>query len=395
MDKIYSISDITQRIKVRLESLGVFALQGEISEIKHHSSGHLYFTLKDEKSVLPCVMWRTNTYSLTFRPEVGHHVIAQGRLSVYPPHGKYQMSVESMQMAGMGNLFEQFEALKAKLRKEGLFEEIHKKAIPLYPNRIVIISSETAAGLQDAERIFSQDAPHVSRWLIPARMQGKGTAESVMHALDRVLSLKDIDLVLIIRGGGSIEDLWEFNSEILARKVFDFPVPVISGIGHETDFTILDFVADVRASTPTNASEIACRGWKEVYLLLNQAEARLATSAENMLKDAENKVRRLTERYAYKLPLQTLNRYHERVSVLIRQLKDTVKHEYSDIYHYWEKLDTTLRLTHPEEILKKGYALVKGPEGRVYTSKNDAHPGDHITVTMHDGDFQGEVINSE
>ncbi len=395
MDKIYTISDITQIIKVRLESLGVFTLEGEISEIKHHSSGHLYFTLKDERAVLPCVMWRTNTYSLTFRPEVGNHVVASGRLSVYPPHGRYQMSVESMQPAGMGNLYEQFEALKKQLRKEGLFDENHKKTIPLYPRNILIISSQTAAGLQDAERIFLHHAPHVTRRLIPARMQGKGAAESVIKALKTIRKLKDVDLVLIIRGGGSIEDLWEFNSEILARTLYDYPIPVISGIGHETDFTILDFVADVRASTPTNAAEIACRGWKEVVLLINQAEAQLASLAENKLKEAEHRLQRLTERYAYKLPFETLNRHHEKISVLTRRLQDAIQHQYSDIRHTWEKLDTTLRLTHPREVLKKGYAVVSGPDGRVYVSKKDAHPGDRITITMHDGDIPGRVINSE
>ncbi len=352
MDKIYTISDITQLIKLRLESMGFFTLEGEISEIKFHGSGHLYFTLKDEGAVLPCVMWRTHTYSLTFRPEVGNRVVASGRLSVYPPHGRYQMSVESMQTAGVGNLYEQFEALKKQLRKEGLFDEEHKKGIPLYPRNIVIVSSETAAGVQDAERIFLQNAPHVNRWLIPARMQGKGTAESVIRALNKTRSLADIDLVLIIRGGGSIEDLWEFNSEILARYVYNYPIPVISGIGHETDFTILDFVVDFRASTPTNATETACRGWKEVLLNLNQAEARLTSAAENILKTADSKLQYLSDRYAYRLPETTIARYSEKIDNLTRRLSDNVNHSFSDIWHTWQNLDTTLRLTHPKEILK-------------------------------------------
>lgn len=392
MDKIYSVSDITQLIKFRLESIGVFTLEGEISEIKFHGSGHLYFTLKDEGAVLPCVMWRSNTYSLTFRPEVGNQVVASGCLSVYPPHGRYQMSVESMQMAGVGNLFEQFEALKKKLMKEGLFDEEHKKSIPLYPRKLVIITSETAAGLQDAERIFAQNAPHVNRILIPARMQGKGTAESIIKALKHVLTLKDVDLVLIIRGGGSIEDLWEFNSEILVRYVYDFPIPIISGVGHEMDFTILDFVADYRASTPTNAAEIACRGWKEVPLYLNQAEARLTTTAENILKDAEKRFQFFSDRYRTKLPETVIARYTEKIDGLTHRLTDCMERYVSNLWHIWEKMDTTLKLTHPKEVLKKGYAIIKGSEGKVYTSKSDAHPGDQFTVTMHDGDFQGEVI---
>jgi len=395
MDKIYTISDITQLIKVRLESMGSFTLEGEISEIKFHGSGHLYFTLKDEGAVLPCVMWRTYTRSLTFRPEVGNHVVASGRLSVYPPHGRYQMSVDSMQPAGVGNLYEQFEALKKQLRKEGLFDEDHKKPIPLYPRNLAIISSETAAGLQDAERIFLQYAPHVNRCLIPARMQGHGTAESVIQALKKVLLMKNVDLVLIIRGGGSIEDLWEFNREILARTVYDYPIPVISGIGHETDFTILDFVADYRASTPTNAAEIACRGWKEIILYLNQAEARLTSAAENVLRQAEDRLQYLSHRYTTRLPGTSITRYTEKIDGLIHRLNHEVNRAFTELSHQWEHLDTTLRLTHPREVMKKGYAVIKGPDGKAYTSKNDARPGDRFTVMMHDGDFQGEVLNSE
>jgi len=395
MDKIYTISDITQLIKVRLESMGFFTLEGEISEIKYHGSGHIYFTLKDEGAVLPCVMWRTYTRSLKFRPDVGNHVVVSGRLSVYPPHGRYQMSVDSMQPAGVGNLYEQFEALKKQLRKEGLFDEEHKKPIPLYSRNLAIISSETAAGLQDAERIFLQYAPHVNRWLVPARMQGNGTAESVIQALKKILLMQDVDLVLIIRGGGSMEDLWEFNQEMLARYIYNYPIPVISGIGHETDFTILDFVADYRASTPTNAAEIACRGWKEIILYLNQAEARLTGAAENVLRQAEDRLHYLSDRYTTRLPGTTINRYAEKIDGLTRRLRHETNRAFTEIRHRWQHLDTTLRLTHPKEVMKKGYAVIKGPDGKAYTSKNDARPGDRFTVVMHDGDFRGEVLNSE
>ena len=395
MDRIYSISEITRLIKERLESLGSFTFQGEISEIKYHASGHLYFTLKDDLAVLPCVMWRTYASYLSFRPEVGHYILAQGRLSVYPPHGKYQMAVESMQMAGLGNLFEKFEALKKKLREEGLFDESLKKTLPLYPFRVVIVTSETAAALQDAERVFLQNAPHVKRFLIPARMQGKGTEDSVIKALDIALTLDDIDIIMIIRGGGSIEDLWEFNNEKLARKIFNYPLPVVTGIGHETDFTIADFVADYRASTPTNAAEYVVRGWKDTLLRLNQTESRLINAMDILIQKKSTDYNVLTDRYAFRFPLETVLRLNENINMLEKQLKDRIQTLFNDKNHVWEQLDTTLRLTHPGEILKKGYAVIQKEDGKIYRSINEVHIGEHFIVNLHDGDFKGKVIDPE
>lgn len=395
MDRIYSISDITRLIKERLESLGSFTFQGEISEIKYHGSGHIYFTLKDDQAVLPCAMWRNNTARLTFRPETGHHIVAQGRLSVYLPHGKYQMSVESMQMAGIGNLYEQFEALKKKLREEGLFDESFKKPLPLYPSRIAIITSDSAAALQDAERIFLQNAPHVKRFLISARMQGKGTEESVIKALKTALTLEKIDVVLIIRGGGSIEDLWEFNSEKLARKIFDYSLPVITGIGHETDFTIADFVADYRASTPTNAAEYVVRGWKDALLRLNQSESRLINAIDVFMNRKNMEYQSLTDRYAFRFPLESVMRLNENIKILNRQLKDRIQSLFTEKNHEWEQLNTTLRLTHPGEILKKGYAVISKEDGTIYRSIKEVSIGQRFSVSLYDGNFKGEVINSE
>ncbi len=395
MDRIYSISEITRIIKDRLESLGTFTFQGEISEIKYHGSGHLYFTLKDDQAVLPCVMWRTNAAYLSFRPETGNNILAQGKLSVYPPHGKYQMSVESMQMAGMGNLFEQFEALKKKLREEGLFDESWKKSIPLYPINVGIITSETAAALQDAERVFLQNAPHVKRFLIPARMQGKGTEESVIKALNIALTLKGVDVVMIIRGGGSIEDLWAFNSENLARKIFDYPIPIITGIGHETDFTIADFVADHRASTPTNAAEYVIRGWKDTLLRLNQSESRLINAVDFNMRKKTSDYKVLTDRYAFRFPMEYIMRLNENIFVMERQLKERIQMLFNDKNHKWEKLDTTIRLSHPREILKKGYAVIRNEDGKIYRSINDVTVGQRFSAALHDGNFIGEVINTE
>ncbi|MCK5686092.1 exodeoxyribonuclease VII large subunit, partial [bacterium] len=283
MDQIYSVSEISHKIKSHLEyKIPEFYLGGEISEIKYHSSGHIYFTLKDNSAIMPSVMWRSQALTLKNRPEPGSKVVCRGKLSVYLPQGRYQFIASTMTISGQGDLFLQFEKLKLQLESEGLFNLDKKKVIPDFPRHIGIITSQSGAALQDILKVFSQIAPHLNLTLAPARVQGKGSADEIITRLDEFLSSSSLpDCIIIARGGGSIEDLWEFNNESLARYISSYKLPVLSGVGHETDFSICDFVSDYRASTPTAAAETCVQNWKDSRNQLEYLDSRFLQALES------------------------------------------------------------------------------------------------------------------
>jgi len=267
--KIYTVGEITSEIKQALDQFGIVWIQGEISNCKHHSSGHLYFSLKDARAQLKAACFRNNNRYLKFRPEDGMEVIVRGRLSVYEPRGDYQVIVEYMEPVGVGSLQMAFDQLKEKLRKEGLFEEDHKKPLPLLPRKIGIVTSPTGAAIRDMLRILERRNASLNVLIYPARVQGAGAAEEVAEGIRFLNSRDDIDVIIIGRGGGSIEDLWAFNEEVVARAVYQSELPLISAVGHEVDFTISDFVADLRAPTPSAAMELSTPNSDDIFAFID------------------------------------------------------------------------------------------------------------------------------
>ncbi len=262
---IFSVTDLTRKIKGTLEEgFSRIAVQGELSNFKHHSSGHLYFTLKDEHAQIQCVMWRSRVPALSVTPQDGMKMIARGNVTVYEVRGNYQLDVASLQLLGAGELQIAFERLKQKLAAEGLFDQDHKKPLPQFPQRIGIVTSPTGAAIQDIINIINRRFPSTELILCPVKVQGIGAAEEIASAIDDFNNFGAVDVILVGRGGGSLEDLWAFNEEIVARSIYHSSIPVVSAVGHEIDFTIADFVADLRAPTPSAAAELIVPDRREI-----------------------------------------------------------------------------------------------------------------------------------
>lgn len=414
MPKILSVSDITEQIKRKLENEIPEALvRAEISECKFHSSGHIYLVLKDPGAVLPAVIWKTAALQLPVIPAVGMDVIVYGRLSVYAPHGKYQFVIQSLQDAGRGELYRKFEDLKRKLVEEGLCDSARKKAIPPYPLHVGLVTSETGAALQDMLRIFAHDAAHVRLTLAPARVQGKGAAKSVISALRSLITLKP-DCVILARGGGSIEDLWEFNDEDLARYIAAYPIPLISGIGHETDSSIADFVSDHRASTPTNAAEFICKTWRDVKTRLNVLDDTLNTRTDWYLENEARRLIHIQQILGLHSPLKTLlaqqqklgdllNRSVTKMNTVLRlqeqsanELSQRINRGFNVIIRYkimqYESLNAKLGAYAPEHVLRKGYVLLRNKKARLIRSVTELKSGEAIQIELHDG-RAGATVN--
>jgi exodeoxyribonuclease VII large subunit len=395
MQTILSVSDITAQIKSKLENeIPDAMLRAEISECKFHSTGHIYLTLKDPGAVLPAVIWRTTAQQLKSKPAVGMEVIVYGRLSVYAPHGKYQFIIQSLQDAGLGELYVQFEALKAKLIEEGLCEAERKKAIPKYPSHVGLVTSETGAALQDMIRVFNQDAPHVKLTLSPARVQGRGAAKTVIEALERLKSVQP-DCVICARGGGSIEDLWEFNDESLARYAADYPIPLISGIGHETDTGILDLVADHRASTPTNAAETICANWREVRISLNQLEYDLSNNASRIIEKQKDRLQNYQRYLSSRRISENLLNLTARVTSLSEQSKKGMLNHLQLKLSRFNGVKGKLFAYSPENVLKKGYTLIRDRNDKLLRSVKNLSENDRVSITFHDGRRHAVISNSE
>jgi len=395
MFNILSVSDITAQIKSKLEKdIPAVMLRAEISECKFHSSGHIYMTLKDPGAVLPAVVWRTNAQQLTTKPAVGMEVIVYGRLSVYAPHGKYQFIIQSLKDAGRGELYIQYEVLKAKLIEEGLCAIEQKKAIPQYPLHVALVTSETGAALQDMLRVFALNAPHVRLSLLPARVQGKGAAKTVIEALEGLKAVWP-DVVICARGGGSIEDLWEFNDEALARYIADYPLPLITGIGHETDTSIVDLISDHRASTPTNAAEYICANWREVRITLNQMDYTLSNTMIRSLARQKDRLKNL-QRYlsSRQLSENLQNMSHNILSLLTQASKGINNHLQLKISRF-KGVKSTLFAYSPENVLKKGYTLIRDRNDKLIRSVKVLSPEDHVNITFHDGATDAIIKNKE
>lgn len=393
MDNKYkTITELNNYIKLILDNnthLNLVHLKGEISNFKCHTRGHLYFTLKDENSRLSAVMFQGNAKSLSFKPEDGMNVLVTGRVTAYPASGSYQIYVESMELDGIGNLYIEFEKLKEKLFKEGLFNKEHKKQIPRFPNRIGVITADTGAAVRDIMSTIKRRYPLCEVILFPTLVQGEFAAPNIVKQIE-VADTYDCDTLIVGRGGGSIEDLWAFNEEIVARAIYNAKTPIISAVGHEPDFTIADFVADLRAPTPTGAAEMAVPTILEINNILNQYCIRLNKNIKNTVNNNFIKLHSLKNTYVLKNPLALYETKEQKLDNFIDKLNKIANNNINDKNHKYEILVNTLKLVNPLGILEKGYSLVK-KDNKLVNNVADLKENDIIDIKLFEGEVKAEI----
>lgn len=391
--RAFSVSELNGYIKNVFENnktLSAVTVKGEISNFTNHRSGHLYFSLKDSDGQIRAVMFKSSAARLKFMPESGMKVIAHGSVSVYTRDGSYQLYVSSLQPDGIGALYLAYEQLKAKLSEEGLFDDEYKKPIPILPSRIGVITSPTGAAVRDIINVTGRRYPLADLYIYPSLVQGDGAEENLIEALDYFNKARLVDVIIIGRGGGSIEDLWAFNGERLARKIFESDIPVISAVGHETDFTICDFVADLRSPTPSAAAELAVPDVRELLLradsLLERAESALMRSAER----ARERLLRCSERLSCESALSMLRERRETLLISYENLKRTMKAGLDAKNGGFVIAAEKLGALNPLAVLKRGYAIAE-VGGKLITSSDDVLIGDEICVRFSDGEISARV----
>ncbi len=388
---VLTVSDITRQIKQSLEtSFPRVWIQGEISNFKQHTSGHFYFTLKDEGAQLSAVMWRSRVANLTLLPEDGMKVIARGSITVYQARGNYQIDCDQIQPLGVGELQLAFERLKKKLAAEGLFDTEHKRPVPEYPERIGIVTSETGAALQDIRSVLRRRFPSVEVILAPVRVQGVGAADEIASAIKDMNRYGNVDVMIVGRGGGSLEDLWAFSEEVVARAIYDSRIPVISAVGHEVDFSIADFVADLRAPTPSAAAELAVRDRSELIEVLRNMWYTMHRNIEEKVSSLRDSVNGFLASYALNRPRDLLRESSQRVDELERGLLVASSHVLKLAERSQRSLSQRLEALSPKAVLMRGYTIVR-KEGRIVISSDDLNKGDVATIQFHDGNVTTRV----
>ncbi|HMU41724.1 MAG TPA: exodeoxyribonuclease VII large subunit [Ignavibacteriaceae bacterium] len=357
--EILTVSQLTQEIKsVIEENFLQVAVVGELSNFKSHVSGHWYFNLKDANAVINCTMWKGINSSVYFTPQDGMKVIVTGRVTVYPPRGNYQIDVRSMKPAGVGELQIAFEQLKQKLAEEGLFNEGRKRSIPQFPQRIGIVTAIDGAALKDMINIASRRYPLTELVIAPSKVQGAGAAESIAAGIKLLNTKKKIDLIIVARGGGSIEDLWAFNEEIVARAIFNSRLPVISGVGHEIDFTIADFVADLRAPTPSAAMELVTPDVKDISLFLKETEKKYYETIEDKILVLRENIYSIFNSYSFQIPMNLVRQKYQESDHILYKLFQVLDKKILAQKNKLALLKNTIAAFDIQKSLKRGFVLV-------------------------------------
>ncbi|WP_053219256.1 exodeoxyribonuclease VII large subunit [Virgibacillus senegalensis] len=442
-DKYLTVTALTKYIKRKFEMdkhLKDVWLKAEISNFKHHSRGHMYLTLKDDRSRIQAVMFAGNNRSLKFKPENGMNVLVKGELSVYEPQGQYQLYITQMEPDGIGALYLAFEQLKEKLSAEGLFDPSVKQPIPAYPKRIGVITSPTGAAVRDIMTTLSRRFPIAKSTLFPVLVQGSQSAESIVKAIETANRLEGFDLLIVGRGGGSIEELWSFNEETVARAIRASAIPVISAVGHETDFTISDMAADMRAATPTAAAELAVPSQVEIKERVIALNRSLDRALKNRIVQAKERLNQLQRAYAFRYPAQLLRQKEQELDKYVERLGRGVTARYTnkrdrlqnlqkrliqkhpqtqtqllgrELTQLRQRLDRAfvnevharqnrfqknldkLALLNPLNTMKRGYSITYQQNGEVLSSTRKVQPGDQVTVKLYDGSLDCQVWGIE
>lgn len=389
--QVYTVTHLTRQIKELLEnSFPRLWVEGELSNFKRHTSGHLYFTLKDENAQISCAMWRFRAGTLLFAPESGMKVLLEGDVQVYEKGGNYQLIVQQMQPAGVGALQLAFEQLKRKLHAEGLFDAAHKKPLPAFPERIGVITSPTGAAIRDIISVLTRRFPGIEILLYPVRVQGDGAAQEIAEAIADFNRYGAVDLLIIGRGGGSLEDLWAFNEEVVARAIYASKLPVISAVGHEVDYSIADFVADHRAPTPSAAAEIAVRDRREVAGELNYYREKLTAVFRKQIDHQRTRLQRIQEGYAFRRPLDTIYQSNQRLDELQRSIGASLNYYLQLQRSRLEKLQQQLRAVNPEAILQRGFSICY-KDGEIVKDIAQLEENDPVRIQLANGWFDAEV----
>ncbi len=394
-----TVSEVTRHVKRLLDSselLQDISVRGEISNFTRHTSGHLYFSLKDEGSQLSCVMFRGPAGHLRFEPEAGMQVLASGNVSVYERGGRYQLLTRFMQPDGLGDLHLAFERLKAKLEAEGLFDEARKRPIARFPRRIAIVTSPTGAAIRDIMTILSRRYPAAGQLVVPAVVQGEAAAASLVRALAIANEMDDVDTIIVGRGGGSMEDLWAFNEEAVARAIYASGTPVISAVGHETDFTIADFVADLRAPTPSAAAELAVPDQAELRALLDGFAGRMQLGLRGGLEQRRTALEQLTGRRALQFPADRIQQLVQAIDEVASRMERGYKNQLDRLTSRTQALCDTLEALGPGQTLERGYVLCERPEdGALVTRVKQLAVGNRLSLRFHDGAAGADVVELE
>ena len=396
--QVLSVSQINGYIQSKLDGdalLAGVAVRGEISNYKLYPSGHHYFTLKDENSALKGVMFKGNAMRLRFRPENGMKVIAMGKISVYPRDGAYQLYCTAMAIDGVGDLHAAFELLKKKLSAEGLFDPAHKKPLPAYPATIGIITSSAGAAVHDMLRILRKRYPLTKVRLLPVRVQGAEAPGEIADAIAYANRHRLADLLIVGRGGGSIEDLWAFNDERVAYAIFNSQIPVISAVGHEPDVTISDYVADLRAATPSNAAELAVPDQEALLQTLDSMSSAMETAVTRQIKNARRHLDVLSGSPALRSPMGYLEQKQRQLELLKNRLISGQNQALSKKEARYIALTAKLDAMSPLKVLTRGYAMAQKDEGHVIRSIHQVELGERITVTLNDGKLSATVMDKK
>ena len=391
-----SISDINRIIKFTIDSNEILRsvyIKGEVSNLKYHGRGHLYFSLKDESSKINAVMFNYQTSGLTFEPKDGDAVLVHGKISVYEATGSYQIYVDSMEQDGIGNLYQLFEELKKKLSKEGLFDEKYKQKINRLPERIGVITASTGAAIRDVISTINKRYPLVEIYVFPTLVQGSDAAPNIVKMIELANSFP-LDTIILGRGGGSIEDLWAFNEEIVARAIFNSKIPIISGVGHEIDFTISDFVADLRAPTPTGAAIMATRDKEEIISYLESCKSRINNALDNKLQNAYEILKKFKSNYILNNPTRLYDIQEQKLDILYDKLNNAINLKLDNLKKKTETYKIKLDLLNPVSIIDKGYSIVY-KDNKIIKDISLLSPNDDINIIVKNGKINANVKGVE
>ena len=390
-----SVSEVNQYIKRILASDPILAhihVKGEISNYNPHSSGHMYFTLKDKNSRISCVMFRSNCERLKFIPENGMNLICKGYISIYERGGQYQLYVGEMEPAGIGALYMAYQQLKERLEKEGIFDAKHKKPIPYIPKKIAVITSPTGAAVRDIISIILRRFPKVELYIFPVAVQGETAVPSIIDAIKMCNDFSDIDVAIVGRGGGSIEELWAFNEEEVARAIFNSNIPIVSAVGHETDFTIADFVADLRAATPSAAAELVVPNIIEIKEYMNSVEKRLLYSIDVKTNTLGQELSLIKNNHFFKYPLNPIYEKQQYIDDLVQKLSRSLKTKKEFKEKHLMHIGERLNALSPLSIFSRGYSIVKDENETVIKSIDQIEKDQILNIGLIDGKIDCKVI---
>lgn len=387
--KTFGVSEVNQYIKKLLNIdiiLNNLQVEGEISNFKHHSSGHMYFSIKDAKSRLRCVMFKGQADILKFLPEEGMKVIIKGYISVYERDGQYQLYVQEMQPAGIGALYKAYEQLKEKLELEGLFDSNLKKVLPFLPKKIGVVTSATGAALRDIISVINRRNPNVEIIIFPVLVQGLEAKDQISNAINYFNSQENlVDVMIVGRGGGSIEELWAFNEEVVARSIFRSKIPVISAVGHETDFTIADFVSDVRAATPSAAAELVIPSKKDLEYTIYSLEKRMTKAIESTLSQRKNMISNIKNHPVFSKPYDQMNQYKQQLDWLYNSLTREMQQGLAIKKGEYQGVVKNLTGLSPQAVLDRGFNILKDENHHFIMGVEGLNKGDAIQVVLKDG----------